>query len=43
MKQFYKTYRDKPKLSPVVREITWLNNMLIVGGAKSDESKEFHL
>jgi DNA primase catalytic subunit len=25
MKQFYETYRDKPKLSPLVREITWSN------------------
>ena len=23
MKQFYETYRDDPKLSPLVREISW--------------------
>ncbi|MBR0312775.1 MAG: DUF1016 domain-containing protein, partial [Oscillospiraceae bacterium] len=27
MKQFYETYRDK-KLSPLVREISWTNNLL---------------
>ena len=28
MKQFYETYRDNEKLSPLVREITWSNNLL---------------
>jgi predicted nuclease of restriction endonuclease-like (RecB) superfamily len=40
---FYETYKDKPKLSPLVREITWTNNMVIVGQAKPDEAKEFYL
>ena len=30
MKQFYETYKDKEKLSPLVREITWSNNLLIM-------------
>lgn len=25
MKQFYETYRDFPKLSPLLREISWTN------------------
>jgi hypothetical protein len=29
MKQFYETYKDYPKLSPLVREISWTNNLLI--------------
>ena len=29
MKQFYETYIDFPKLSPLVREISWTNNLLI--------------
>jgi uncharacterized membrane protein YvbJ len=29
MKQFYKTYKDFPKLSTLLREISWTNNMLI--------------
>ena len=43
MKQFYETYRDKEKLSPLVREITWSNNLLILSGCKTDEAKEFYL
>ena len=43
MRQFYETYRDKPKLSPLVREITWSNNLLILAGAKTDEAKEFYI
>jgi predicted nuclease of restriction endonuclease-like (RecB) superfamily len=43
MKQFYETYQNKPKLSPLVREITWSHNLLIMSGAKSDESKEFYI
>jgi predicted nuclease of restriction endonuclease-like (RecB) superfamily len=43
MKQFFETYKDLPKLAPLVREITWTNNILIMAGAKSDESKEFYV
>ena len=43
MKHFYATYRDKEKLSPLVREISWSNNLLILSGCKTDESKEFYL
>ncbi len=43
MKQFYETYKGNEKLSPLVREITWSNNLLIMAGCKTDESKEFYL
>ena len=43
MKQFYETDRDKEKLSPLVREISWSNNLLILSGCKTDEAKEFYL
>ena len=43
MKQFYETYKDNEKLSPLVREITWSNNLLIMAGCKTDESKDFYL
>lgn len=43
MKQFYETYRDNEKLSPLVREISWSNNLSIMSGAKTDEAKEFYL
>ena len=43
MKQFYETYKEYPKLAPVVREISWTNNMLIFSRCKSIEEKEFYL
>ena len=43
MKQFYDTYKDFPKLSPLVREISWTNNLLIFSRCKSIEEMEFYL
>jgi predicted nuclease of restriction endonuclease-like (RecB) superfamily len=43
MKQFYETYNGLPKLSPLVREISWTNNLLILSRTKTLEEKEFYL
>lgn len=43
MKQFYETYKDFPKLSQLVREISWTNNMLIFSRCKTIEEREFYL
>jgi predicted nuclease of restriction endonuclease-like (RecB) superfamily len=43
MRQFYETYKGFPKLSPLVREISWTNNMLIFSRCKSIEEIEFYL
>jgi len=43
MKQFYETYAENEKLSPLVRELPWTNNILIMVGAKTDEAREFYL
>jgi predicted nuclease of restriction endonuclease-like (RecB) superfamily len=43
MKQFYETYVKNEKLSPLVREISWTNNIIIMMAAKSDEEREFYL
>lgn len=43
MKQFYEAYKDVPNLSPLVREISWTNNLTILGRAKTPEEKEFYL
>jgi predicted nuclease of restriction endonuclease-like (RecB) superfamily len=43
MRQFYDTYKGFPKLSPLVREISWTNNMLIFSRCKSIEEIEFYL
>ena len=40
MKQFYETYCDNEKLSPLVREIPWTSNLLIMTGCKTDEARE---
>lgn len=43
MKQFYETYHENEKLSLMVREIGWTNNMLIVSQTKTEEEKEFYI
>jgi predicted nuclease of restriction endonuclease-like (RecB) superfamily len=43
MRQFYETYEDDDVLSPVVREISWTNNMVILAGTKTREAREFYL
>jgi predicted nuclease of restriction endonuclease-like (RecB) superfamily len=43
MKQFYETYKDFPKLSPLVREISWTNNLLVFSRCKTIEEMEFYL
>lgn len=43
MKQFYETYKDFPKLSTQLREISWSHNLAIFSRCKSIEEKEFYL
>ena len=43
MKQFYETYCNNEKLSPLVREIPWTSNLLIMAGCKTDEARAFYL
>lgn len=43
MKQFYESYKDLPKLSAVLREISWTNNLTILSRARSIEEQEFYL
>jgi len=43
MRQFYETYQGNEFLSPLVREISWSNNMVILAGTKTDEAREFYL
>lgn len=43
MKQFYETYQDHEKLSTVLREITWSNNLAILSSCKTIEEKEFYI
>ena len=41
--QFFETYRDQPKLAPLVRELSWTHNLLIMSRCKRDEEREFYL
>ena len=43
MSQFFETYRDQPKLSPLVTELSWTHNLLIMSRCKRDEEREFYL
>ncbi len=43
MKQFYEAYSQEPKLSPLVRELSWTHNLIILARAKSIEEREFYL
>ncbi|MBK7966815.1 MAG: DUF1016 family protein [Bacteroidetes bacterium] len=43
MKQFYETYKDFPKLSTLLREISWSHNLAIFSRSKTIEEREFYL
>ena len=43
MSQFYETYRRQPILAPLVRELSWTHNLLIMSRCKRDEEREFYL
>jgi predicted nuclease of restriction endonuclease-like (RecB) superfamily len=43
MKQFFETYQHQPKLAPLVRELPWTHNLLILSRCKHDEEREFYL
>jgi len=43
MKQFYEAYAENEKLSALLREISWTNNLAIMSRAKSNEAREFYL
>jgi predicted nuclease of restriction endonuclease-like (RecB) superfamily len=43
MKQFYETYKNHPKLSTLLREITWSHNLAIFSRCKTTEEREFYI
>ena len=43
MKQFYETYKDSPKLSTLLREISWSHNLAIFSRCKRAEEREFYI
>ena len=43
MIQFYKTYKDDEIATPLVTQLSWTNNLLIISGSKSIEERHFYL
>lgn len=43
MRQFYLEYRDKPDLAPLVREMSWAKNRVILGRCKDDLAREYFI
>ena len=44
MKQFYETYAQNMQfVSPLVRQISWTNNLLIISRCHSEEEREFYI
>jgi predicted nuclease of restriction endonuclease-like (RecB) superfamily len=43
MRQFYDTYKGEPIVSPLVRQLPWTHNLLILGRCKRPEEREFYL
>ncbi len=43
MKQLYQSYSTNEKLSPLVREIGWTHNVIILMNCKDDLQREFYL
>lgn len=43
MRQFYDTYRHDEIVAPLVRQLSWSNNLIILGQSKRPEEREFYL
>jgi len=43
MRQFYREYNELPKLQPLVREISWAKNLVILARVKDPLEREFYL
>ncbi|MCK4735345.1 MAG: DUF1016 family protein [Methanophagales archaeon] len=43
MRNFYLTYRENEKLAPLVREISWTKNIVIMEKCKDDLEQEFYI
>jgi predicted nuclease of restriction endonuclease-like (RecB) superfamily len=43
MREFYLTYRDNEKLTPLVSEIGWSHNLTIMSQCKDDLEREFYI
>jgi len=42
MRKFYLEYKDKPKVQPLVAQIPWSHNLIILDKTKNDYEKEYY-
>ncbi len=42
MRQFVEAWRDRPRLSALLRELPWTQHMTILGQSKRPEAQEFY-
>ncbi|KTC40201.1 PDDEXK nuclease domain-containing protein [Pseudomonas sp. L5B5] len=43
MRQFYEVYRGNAKVAPLVRQLPWSHNLIVLGQSKQPEEREFYL
>jgi predicted nuclease of restriction endonuclease-like (RecB) superfamily len=43
MRQFYEAYHDQEKLSPLLRELPWTHNLIILSRSQRPEERDFYL
>jgi predicted nuclease of restriction endonuclease-like (RecB) superfamily len=43
MRKFYETYREDEKVAPLVRQLPWTHNLLILNQSKRPEEREFYV
>lgn len=43
MRQFYETYQDDQIVSPLVRQLPWTHNLIILSQSKHPEEREFYV
>ncbi|HCS19402.1 MAG TPA: DUF1016 domain-containing protein [Bacteroidetes bacterium] len=43
MRQIYREYNDNTKLQPLVGEISWSHNLVILSKCKNDQEREFYM
>jgi predicted nuclease of restriction endonuclease-like (RecB) superfamily len=43
MRQFYETYKDDEKVSPLVTQLSWTNHLLIMSRTKTQEERRYYI
>lgn len=43
MRQFYEAYKNEEKVAPLVRQLPWTHNLIILNQSKRPEEREFYL